>query len=694
MQFNVVARAVRALALLTVFTLSACGGGGGGSSSSSSGGPSTPLPAPSGLSYTTPQTFSTGAAITALSPTVTGSVTSYSVSPALPAGLALNATTGQITGTPTSATAAANYTVTASNATGSTAFALSITVSPGLPAQPTLTLSFAPKRVTLDWTAAAGATSYRVRKNPGSGFAQLGPDLTVTTFNDDVATHLTNWVNTSYVVQACNSSGCTDSAARTLVPANSAAAITQLKAAVPKSLTSFGVAVAVSADGSTLAVGAYRDDSGIAGIGGDQNDTSKPGSGAVHVYIRNGAQWVSQAFIKASNPDNADQFGVSISLSADGNTLGVGAHGESSNSGANEANNSSQGAGAGYIFVRSGTTWSQQAYIKPTVVNGADSFGRSVALSNDGNVFVAGAMNEDSPANTINGNATDHSSISVGAAYVFVRSGTTWSQETYLKASNSELGDSFGATVAISGDGQTIAVGAPGEDSNAVGVDGDATNNSAADAGAVYVFRRDSPVSWEQTGYLKASNTDAGDVFGGVFGGFVIGIQRTISLSEDGNTLAVGAFREASGTGAESDDSAANAGAVYVFTRGVSGPSFAWSQQAYLKASNPGAIDGFGAAVALSADGNRLAVGATGEDGSTEGVGSTPDNTLSDVGAAYLFSRAGTAWSQTNYIKSTTPAAFENFGMSVALSGDASSLVVGANGDGAQVSNSGAVFAY
>ena len=688
------ARACHAFTLISVLALSACGGGGGSGSSSSGGGTPPPPAAPSSLSYTSPQSFSTGVAITALSPTVTGTVTTYSVSPALPAGLALNATTGQITGTPTTASPAANYTVTAQNATGSTTFPLSITITLALPAQPVLTLSFATKFVNLDWTAAAGATSYRVRKTSNGGSSQLDGDTTGTTFSNFIAAHLTDWVNTSYLVQACNTIGCTDSAARTLVPANSVATIGRIEAAITKANLGLGTSVAVSADGSTLAVGTIGDNSGIAGINGDQNDISRPGSGAVHIFVRSGANWVSQAFIKASNPDNFDQFGVSIALSADGNTLAVGAHGESSNSGASELNNSFTGAGAGYIFVRSGTTWTQQAYLKPTVVNAADSFGRSVALSNDGNVFVAGAMNEDSTANTINGDATDHSSVSVGAAYVFVRSGTAWAQETYLKAPNSELGDSFGTTVTISGDGQTIAVGAPGEDSGAVGVDGDDENDSATNAGAVYVFRRDSPVSWEQTAYLKASNTDEGDVFGGVYGGLVIGIQRTISLSADGNTLAVGAFREASGTGAEADDSAINAGAVYVFTRNAAGASFAWSQQSYLKAGNPGAHDGFGAAVSLSADGSRLAVGATAEDGSATGVAGTPDDNLGDAGAAYLFTRAGTTWSQTNYIKASNPAASDGFGVSVALSGDASSLVVGATGRDSSVANSGAAYYY
>ena len=149
-----------------------------------------------------------------------------------------------------------------------------------------------------------------------------------------------------------------------------------------------------------------------------------------------------------------------------------------------------------------------------------------------------------------------------------------------------------------------------GSTNSGPGATGTGGNAPRTDAGVALApdpgCASDTPATWEQTAYLKASNTDAGDVFGGVFGGIVIGIQHTISLSADGNTLAVGAFREASGTGAESDDSAINAGAVYVFTRNASGASFVWSQQSYIKAGNPDAHDGFGASVSLSADGNPL----------------------------------------------------------------------------------------
>lgn len=688
MTSNFLSRAFRLLAMSSMLALAACGGGGGSSGGSSGGGNT--VPAPGNLSYSSPQTYSTGTAITALSPTVTGTVTSYSVSPALPAGLSLNTTTGQITGTPTAVSAATDYVITAQNAGGSTTFTLSIAVTQGVPGQSVLTLSFAAKRVSLDWTAATGATSYHLRKDSGGGIEDLAVDLTGTHYDDDIAVHLTDWVNTRYVVKACNDTGCTDSAERALVPANSVDAIGYLKPEVSKPFTFFGNAVALSADGSTLAVGVSQDNSGTSA----QDDTSLGGSGAVHVFVRSGGAWVTQAFLKASNAGAGDEFGVSVSLSADGNTLAVGAHNEDGN-GIDPDDDSKDGSGAAYLFVRSGTTWTEQAYLKAAVVDGADSFGRSVALSGDGDTLVVGAINEDSLANTIDGDATDNSGISVGAAYVFVRNGTAWSQQAYLKASNSETGDGFGIVVAISGDGQTIAVGAPGEDSNATTVDGDQGDNSANDSGAVYVFHRDSPTTWVQAGYLKASNAEAGDVLGGIFGGLVLGAQQSIALNEDGTTLAAGAFREASGNGQPNDNSAANAGAVYVFTR-EDGNASAWAQQAYIKAGNPGTQDLFGASVSLSADGDRLVVGAASEDSSAAGVGGTPDD-LAGEGAAYLFTRTGTSWAQTNYIKATNPGAGDGFAVSVALSGDGNTLVVGATGEDDpddSVNGAGAVYVY
>jgi hypothetical protein len=149
-----------------------------------------------------------------------------------------------------------------------------------------------------------------------------------------------------------------------------------------------------------------------------------------------------------------------------------------------QTDNSAGGAGSAYVFVRSGVTWSQQAYLKASNTELADTFGSAVAIS--GNTIVVGAQYEASNATGVNGNQTDNSASGAGAAYVFTSSGATWSQQAYLKASNTGAGDAFGLSVAISGD--TIVVGANGEDSNATGVGGNPNDNSATNAGAAYTY--------------------------------------------------------------------------------------------------------------------------------------------------------------------------------------------------------------
>jgi hypothetical protein len=383
-----------------------------------------------------------------------------------------------------------------------------------------------------------------------------------------------------------------------------------------------------------------------------------PDAGEPRVYAitaNRGAGALQQAYVKASNTGAGDRFGQSVAI--DGDTLVVGADDEGSAAtgiDGDQTDNTASQAGAVYVFTRSGTTWSQQAYIKASNAEAADLFGQSVALSGD--TLAVGARGEDSAS--IGGDQTDNGASSAGAVYVFTRSGTTWSQQAYIKASNPDSSDAFGFCVAV--DGETLAVCAPAEDSNATEVGGDQTDDSATGAGAVYVFTR-SGTAWSQQAYIKASNANAGDNFG-----------SSIGLS--GDTLAVGAPLEDSDAGGQQDNSTPEAGAVYVFARG----GVTWSQQAFLKASNAGTNDFFGAVVGLAGDG--LAVGATGEGSAATGVGGdATDDSSAGAGAAYLFTREGGSWSQLLYIKASNTGVGDGFG-SVALAGD--SLVVGANSEG------------
>jgi hypothetical protein len=178
-----------------------------------------------------------------------------------------------------------------------------------------------------------------------------------------------------------------------------------------------------------------------------------------------------QAYLKASNTGASDLFGISVAVSGD--PVVVGASGEAHVRGVNGPAPPPR-LGVAYVFVRSGAAWSQQAYLKASNTNPHDRFGWSVAVSSD--TIVVGAKDEDSNATGVNGDQSDNSATASGAAYVFVRSGAAWSQQAYLKASNTGATDIFGWSVAVSGD--TIVVGAVGEDSNATGVNGDQSNNS------------------------------------------------------------------------------------------------------------------------------------------------------------------------------------------------------------------------
>ena len=295
----------------------------------------------------------------------------------------------------------------------------------------------------------------------------------------------------------------------------------------------------------------------------------------------------------------------------------------------------------------------QQAYLKASNTDSLDQFGYSVAISGD--TVVIGAKGEDSFSTGVNDDQSDNGASDSGAAYVFVRTSGVWSQQAYLKASNTDAGDQFGCSVAISGD--TIVVGAYLEDSVSTGVNGNQADNSSLNSGAAYVFVR-SGVVWTQQAYLKASNTDAGDLFG-------------YSVAISGDTIVVGAYIEDSNAtgvdGNQFDNNAADSGAAYVFFRSSGG---IWSQQAYLKASNTDAGDEFGFSVAISAD--RVAVGAREESSN----GNEPDNSAVFSGAAYVFVRANGVWTQEAYLKASNIDVGDEFGFSVAISGNL--MVVGA----------------
>jgi hypothetical protein len=450
-----------------------------------------------------------------------------------------------------------------------------------------------------------------------------------------------------------------------------------------------GNALALSADGTTMAVGAPHESSAAKGVNGSPKGDSVYDSGAVYVYTQRAGAWVQQAYIKASHPGASDHLGDTIALSADGNTMAVAAHWQSSASpgiNGNEADNSLPQAGAVYVFTRKGNAWSQQAFVKASNPGRAplpgveedfgdgDQFGYSLALSGDGNTLAVGAISEDSAAAGINNNAfqKNDSLGNSGAAYVFVRSGNTWSQQAYVKAANSGANDLFGYSMGLSADGNTLAVAAYDEGGSPRFING-IPDNLRGGAGVIYVFRRSS-MDWRQTDYLKGSRSEGGDSLG-----------YSMAISEDGNTILGGAADEDCMTpginppGCDNDrQSDTSSGAVYVFVFDGN----RWTEQAFIKSSNPGEKDWFGVRSAISGDGNTIVVGAPNEDGGSRGInGNQKDDANAESGAAYVFTRSGGNWTQQAYVKSSNSRAYDLFGSSVAINRDGSLIAVGAPGE-------------
>ncbi len=318
------------------------------------------------------------------------------------------------------------------------------------------------------------------------------------------------------------------------------------------------------------------------------------------------AQAVRETYVKASNTDAFDGFGSSVAIS--GTTAVAGALFESSSAtGVNgsQADNSADVAGAAYVFVRGASTWTQQAYLKASNTDSFDGFGRVVAISGD--TIAVGARGESSSATGVNGNQADNSAVSSGAVYIFVRSGSIWTQQAYIKASDTVAGQRFGSAVSL--DGEVLAVGA---------------NSLSGAPGAVYVFRRNG-TTWAQEARLQPLDVaaqGAGGLQARDFG-------NTLSIS--GDFIAVPAPTH---TNALQSD-----GVVYVFRRNTG----VWAQEAMLNA-NPSPVRGMSDKVSIS--GSTLAVGSTYYQ-TGNGV-STP---ITTTYGAYLFTRSGTGWTQQGHIQ-------------------------------------------
>ena len=351
----------------------------------------------------------------------------------------------------------------------------------------------------------------------------------------------------------------------------------------------FGRSVALSADGNTALVGGTRDNSS---------------EGAAWVFARSGSTWTQQGEkLTGTGAVGQAEFGRSVALSADGGTALIGGWSDNGN------------AGAAWVFTRSGSTWSQQgAKLTGTGETGEGAFGTSVALSADGNTAMVGGPRDSSD---------------VGAAWVFTRSGSIWTQQGEKLTGTGESGAGrFGESIALSADGNTALIGGPRDNS---------------EAGAAWAFTRSSSTWTQQGGKLVGT----GETGAGEFG-------TSAALSDDGNTALVGV---------PEDDAAT--GGTWVFTRS----SGVWSQQGPKLTGGEEDNSEFGVLVALSADGNTALVGGWNDDGRK--------------GAAWVFTRTNGVWSQQGP-KLTAGSESESgagFGTSVALSADGNTALIGAPGD-------------
>lgn len=376
---------------------------------------------------------------------------------------------------------------------------------------------------------------------------------------------------------------------------------------IQKLLASDGAAVdgfgwSVSLFGNTALIGAaYDSDNGL-------------GAGSAYVFIYNGTTWAQQA--KLLPPDGAQgyYFGYSVSLSGDTALIGE----------PYDAQNGCN-SGSAYIFIRTGTIWVQQEKILPSDGAAGDNFGFSVSL--DGDTALIGALSDN-----------DNGDLS-GSAYIFSRSGVSWTQQQKLIASDGASFDRFGCSVSL--DLDTALVGAYWGDGNEV------------DSGASYVFIH-TDTTWMQQAKLLASDGAADDLFG-------------YSVSLDGDTALIGTYAD--------DDNGPSSGSAYMFIR----TGTTWTQQQKILASDGATFDFFGISVALSD--NTAFIGAMQNIGNGQYSGSV-----------YVFIRSRNTWVQQTKLLASDGKGGDCFGCSVSL--DSNRALIGAFWDDDNGNDSGSVYVF
>lgn len=381
----------------------------------------------------------------------------------------------------------------------------------------------------------------------------------------------------------------------------------------------FGYSIAISANGKTMVVGARSQGSG--------RDSSQPlfETGAAYVFQFNGEIWTEKAILKAEIADKSDRFGNAVAISADGNRIAVTAYREdSSPTTINPSDNSVSASGAAYTFTQNQEgVWTQESFLKGSNTNRMHYMGHNLSFNAKGDILAVGTPYDDTNATAVNGVVSNNLLPVSGAVYIFRLIENKWTEIAYIKSNYPKIEDRFGASIALNAAGNRLAVGAPFEDSNATGVDGNQADNSSVNSGAVFVYS-DISGTWSQQAYLKASNTQPDYRFG-------------FSVAINGNQLAIGSVSESSGSiginGDESNKTAPQSGAAYLFKL----ENETWRQTTYIKAPKTGDKNFFGAPVLLSGAGD-LVVGATGETSIAVGINGDKTTTgARNAGAAYFY---------------------------------------------------------
>ena len=433
-------------------------------------------------------------------------------------------------------------------------------------------------------------------------------------------------------------------------------------------------------------------------------------------------------YLKAEEPTEEALFGFALAMAGDGKTLAVGApqfdHKVSLESGSSET---ARRSGAVYIYRAGQQGWS----LAHTLTNPARQFGNwhlfgySLAFSEDGALLAVSAPSEDNRGNRLNNDDSNPWIHESGAVYMFAYdSSQGWQQQAYIKSPNVQAEQFFGIRVALSPEGNRLAVGAPYEASKAAGVNGDQTDASIPQAGAVYVYDYQPQTGqWQDSAYLKPSTASPKEQpcfeprpgNNPCYSRSPSRFGSSLAFAQNGTMLAVGAPGDSSISGGingvENDYRGKSSGAVYILR-------FAdnqWRHTDYIKAAYPRIDDEFGYSLSLSANGQTLAVGAPYDDNALEGLFDTSASTeaiahteqsTTDSGAAYVFHHTDDGWQQSLYLKPEAAVTDGYFGWSLSLSAVGDYLAVGtprdrSSGTGVgsdrlntNANNSGAAYVY